>query len=116
MAAIVVVADNIPTILACPCVLHKRRKLGQTAHIKETLRGAPYIQGDRKTNTFGQHIAAENMAADAKAGWCFGKESVEAAIAAVGRGELVSDTRMHAYMYTHAGIHTRTHKSTHEFT
>ena len=30
------------------------------------------------------------MADDAKNQWCFGKESVEAAIAAVGRGELVS--------------------------
>jgi len=30
------------------------------------------------------------MATDAKNKWCFGKESVEAAIAAIGRGELVS--------------------------
>lgn len=43
------------------------------------------------------------MGSDAKAGWCFGKESVEAAIAAVGRGELVSDASvcMYAFMYIH---------------
>jgi hypothetical protein len=29
------------------------------------------------------------MAAEAKDSWCFGRESVEAAIAAIARGELV---------------------------